>query len=440
MSRKHRTMKRTTSIADPANTRRLSEEVEAVGMAFDIPVEDANQTEVYLSTNRAVAAGGVLKSLLTRIKLHNHFPYTTYVSQKLHAFVRSTSALHVGWFTFFASGRCNLIRLKACCGAHSGVPVLSIFESHEVVNIGGEIVEFAHLPKLLNPQHYVIIILIDVEIFQLSYRRIHPGTCYHCSTAASLPSPLGCCHMLLCTLSSTQHYLSHHACRLNALWMTVFLASTAVLLALVSIVGYESFKEDTKNLDKLSEGVHSISELQPIGNAQTLTAWIGSSPSGIQSWIPAGPSRRTLSGVLLPLPFQRFHAIVVVKWSEVLTLFQNISEAPRSIFSKSGPLKWRAIQNPAKTVPRGPIYGVDLNARMTIPENAVVNRVYTGKENGDVDGLEYWLNGHGRFHALANEPSEMLHFVVFGPEASKAGMVRGRCLALTGCREHLRDR
>ncbi|KAJ7899276.1 hypothetical protein B0H14DRAFT_2674253 [Mycena olivaceomarginata] len=33
------------------------------------------------------------------------------------------------------------------------------------------------------------------------------------------------------------------------------------------------------------------------------------------------------------------------------------------------------------------------------------------------------LNGRGRFRALADEPSEMLHFVSFGPEASKAGMV-----------------
>ncbi|KAJ7697497.1 hypothetical protein B0H14DRAFT_3529336 [Mycena olivaceomarginata] len=74
------------------------------------------------------------------------------------------------------------------------------------------------------------------------------------------------------------------------------------------------------------------------------------------------------------------------------------------------------------------------------------------------------LNGRARFRAFAgadDEPFEMLHFVSFGPEASKAGMVRdsqispcssfsysslmpglvspGRRLALAGRRERLQD-
>ncbi|KAJ7323534.1 hypothetical protein DFH08DRAFT_817567 [Mycena albidolilacea] len=52
-------MKRTTSTADPTNTRRLSEEVAAVGMAFDTPVEDANQTEASVSDGRTYGKSSV---------------------------------------------------------------------------------------------------------------------------------------------------------------------------------------------------------------------------------------------------------------------------------------------------------------------------------------------------------------------------------------------
>ncbi|KAJ7804424.1 hypothetical protein B0H14DRAFT_2612344 [Mycena olivaceomarginata] len=167
MSRKHRTMKRTTSMADLTNTRRLSEEVAAVGMASNTPVEDANQTEAsapeleltVLTTLdfNAPSAGMHLRTVHLSFRasvdsplwFSESFAWNFAPARKARSVLTLTASL-----VLFASGRCYLIRLKAYCGAHSGVPVLSIFqnlwqllivlstiESHEVVNIGGEIVE-----------------------------------------------------------------------------------------------------------------------------------------------------------------------------------------------------------------------------------------------------------------------------------------------------------
>jgi hypothetical protein len=40
---------------------------------------------------------------------------------------------------------------------------------------------------------------------------------------------------------------------LNVRWISLFAVSAAILLAFVSVVGFESFKEGTKNKDKFSK-------------------------------------------------------------------------------------------------------------------------------------------------------------------------------------------
>ncbi|KAJ6550052.1 hypothetical protein B0H19DRAFT_1160295 [Mycena capillaripes] len=57
---------------------------------------------------------------------------------------------------------------------------------------------------------------------------------------------------------------------LNARWIGLFAASTAVILALVSVVGYESFKEGTKSRDKLNAyGV----DLNSVDEGNFFTNW-----------------------------------------------------------------------------------------------------------------------------------------------------------------------
>ncbi|KAJ7337706.1 hypothetical protein DFH08DRAFT_813028 [Mycena albidolilacea] len=134
MSRKHRTMKWTTSTADPTNTRRLSEEVAAMGMAFDTPVEDANQTEALAPELELTGKWGlpleeVMASMGTRMMLPSMARDNEHTAISCLEIRFACAMDDRPWADIATEDRVRV------------TPHPDGIESHEVVNIGGEIVE-----------------------------------------------------------------------------------------------------------------------------------------------------------------------------------------------------------------------------------------------------------------------------------------------------------